>query len=177
MAQHREALEHLVQRAEQRLDAAGMRSSPGIARRARATLSAAAADRRKHPLLRAGRLSEEIAPGGFEVLGAVPAPRLTLVRSPKGPGRIATSHSQRQEVRRRNAAEREQRQAMQREAKAQQRQAIKRKAEMARRQRRIDQAGRQAARLREQLRKVEERIERERRSGDHAGLDGAAAAR
>src|SRR5437667_5978808 len=68
VARYRGALEDLMQTADRVLADADVRSSPAVLRRAYATLSSAAADRRRHPDLRQGRLAEELDPGGFEVL-------------------------------------------------------------------------------------------------------------
>jgi hypothetical protein len=65
----------------------------------------------------------------------------------------------------RKREERSKGQAARREAQAARREAAEVKAEAARRQRSIDRATRQADRLREELRAVEARIERERGGG------------
>lgn len=160
---YRAALQHLMERTEHLLGEAGIRHSPNVFRRVQATLSAAAADRRTHPALRQGQLLEEVEPGGFEILAGTPVRHLTLVKPPKDRKTRAPAQTTRAQAKDRKAEERAQRQAARREARAQQRQATKLKADAARRQRAIDRATRQAERLREQLRMVEARIEKERR--------------
>ena len=135
-AEHRHALEHLIARAERLLADAGVRSSPALLRRAYATLSSAAADRRRHAELRKASLTEELQPGGFEVLGGMPIRHLTLVKpAPAAPPR---------------------------ESAAERREAMKAKAAAARRQRTIERASRKAARLRAELRELEAHIDHER---------------
>jgi len=80
VTQYRGALDHLMQRANGILADADVRPSPAVLRRAHATLSAASADRQRQPQLRQGRLTEELEPGGFDVLGGTPARHLRLVR-------------------------------------------------------------------------------------------------
>lgn len=165
-AGHRAALQELMREAEQILVEAGLRPSPEVLRRVHATLSGAAADRRVQADLRRGRLPEEIEPGGFEVLGGTPAPRLRLVKPGRESRPVPGRKAGRDDALRRKAAERDRRAAdrrARREAEAQRRQAAKREAEAARRRRAIDRATRTADRLREKLRQVEARIERERR--------------
>jgi hypothetical protein len=161
---HRAALHHLVQETERLLAGAHLRASPSVLRRVHATLSAAAADRSKHAQLRQGRLAEELEPGGFAVLGAMPSPHLRLVKPDQGREEIAAREN-REHRRQREAIEREQRQTARRESAAQRRQMLKLQADAVRRERTIQRATRQATRLREELRRVEERIERERRDG------------
>src|SRR6266542_3931346 len=161
VAQYRGALEHLMQQADRALTDADVRSSPVVLRRAYATLSSAAADRRRHPDLRQGRLAEELEPGGFEVLGTMPARHLRLVK-PDGRREETRAARERQRL---ESAERTQRETARREAQAQRRQAVKLEAAAAQRARTIERASRKAARLREQLREVEARIEREQRAG------------
>jgi len=142
-AEHRHALEDLIARAERLLADAGVRSSPALLRRAYATLSSAAADRRRHTELRKAGLTEELEPGGFEVLGGTPIRHLTLVKpAPAAPPRESPADRQ--------------------EAAAERRAALKAKASAARRQRTIERASRKAARLRAELRELEARIDRER---------------
>jgi hypothetical protein len=162
--QHRAALQHLMQRAEQILVEAGMRRSPEVLRRVQVTLSAAAADRRTHVALRNGDLSKEVEAGGFDVLGGAPASHLRLVTSPKG--RTSAEATTAKPGGERKREERAQRKAARREAQTARRESAKVekvKAEAARKQRSIERATRQADRLREQLRAVEARIEQERR--------------
>jgi len=161
VAQYRGALEHLMQRADRILTDADVRSSPAVLRRAYATLSSAAADRRRHPDLRQGRLAEELEPSGFEVLGAMPTRHLTLVK-PDGRSEATRVARERQRL---DIAARAQRETARREARAQRRQALKLAAAAARRDRAIERANRKAARLREELREVEARIERARHPG------------
>jgi hypothetical protein len=139
VAQHRAALEHLMARADRILTEAGVRSSPALMRRAYATLGSAAADRRRHGELRTASLSEELEPGGFEVLGGMPSRHLALVKPAPAAAPRASA--------------------------GQRREAMRVKAAAARRQRTIERASVKAARLREELRDLEARIERERRSG------------
>lgn len=146
VARYRAALEHLMERAQPILADAEVRSSPAVLRRAHATLSSAAADPRRHPELRQGRLSEELEPGGFDVLGGLPLRHLTLVKPAAVKPAAVKSTARRDEQ-------------------AQRRQATKLKAAAARRERTIERASRKAARLREQLRDLEARIERERGAG------------
>jgi hypothetical protein len=168
---HRAALQHLMEQAEPLLTQAGMRPSVDVTRRVHATLSAASADPSQHTFLRQGRLAKEMAPGGFEVLGGAPSRHLRLVKP--APAREARqSPATRVDPRQRRDEERKQRQAAEREAKAQQAAAKKRAAEAARRQHRIDRASLQADRLREQLREVEARIQRERGPGRDQGRGG-----
>jgi hypothetical protein len=160
---HRAALQRLARATDEILAGAGMRRSSEISRRVQATLTAAAAYPRTHSALRRGELTEEIEAGGFDVLGGEPSRHLTLVKSDdRRPAGNKTSAKPEGE---RKREERAKRQAARREAQAARRQAAKVKAEAARRQRSIDRATRQADRLREQLRAVEARIERERGGG------------
>jgi len=184
-ARHRTALQQLMRGAERILADPDIRPSPEVLRRVHATLSGAAADRSTHADLRRGRLSREIEPGGFEVLGGVPAGHLRLVEPARRSGAAATAkgkastdarpRTRRQQAEsraQRNAAERQRREAerrARREAEARRREAAKREAETARRQRAIDRATRTADRLRERLRQAEQRIERERRGGGRIG--------
>jgi erythromycin esterase-like protein len=113
-----------------------------------------------HVVLRNGQLSEEVEAGGFDVLGGAPSRQLRLVTPPKGrTSAVATSAKPGRERRR---EERAQRDSARREALTTRREAAKVKAEAARRQRSIERATRQADRLREQLRAVEAKIDRER---------------
>src|SRR5260370_273456 len=81
----------------------------------------AAADPSRHPDLRQGRLAEELEPGGFEVLGAMPTRHLTLVK-PDGRREATRAARERQRL---DIAERAQREATRRETLAQRRQAVK----------------------------------------------------
>jgi hypothetical protein len=153
---HRAALQRLMEHAEKILVDAGMRPSPEVLRRVHVTLSAAAADRRQHAPLRQGRLAEEIAPGGFEVLGGTPTRHLALVR----PVPVDKPRTERVEPPPTKPTERA---ATRRQLQAERRDARQREAEAAKRQRSIARASRRAERLREQLRRVEEQIEREGR--------------
>src|SRR5205085_648018 len=111
---------------------ADVRSSPAVLRRAYATLSSAAADRRRHPELRQARLPEELEPGGFDVLGGMPSRHLTLVKP--APARSAPVKS----VPMKPPAARS---SGRREA-AQRREATKQRAAAARRERTIERASR-----------------------------------
>jgi hypothetical protein len=158
--QHRAALQHLTQQAEQILVKAGMRRSPEVSRQVQATLGAAAADRRTHVALRNGQLSEEVEAGGFDVLGGAPSRHLRLVAPSKGrTSAVATSAKPGRE---RKREERAQREAARRVAQSARREAAKAKAGATRKQRAIKRATRQAERLRERLRAVEAKIEEER---------------
>jgi len=143
-AEHRRALEQLIGRAGPLLTEAGIRPSPALLRRVYATLSSAVADRRRHADLRNARLTEELEPGGFDVLGGMPISHLTLVKpSPKTAPRESA--------------------ATRGEAAAKRREAMRAKAAAARRERTIERESRKAARLRAELRELEARIDRKRR--------------
>lgn len=151
---HRAAVDAIMQRAGRVLAAAGLPASPATLRRAHATLAAAAADPGRHAALRLGRLTEELEPVGFEAFEGMPLRHLTLVKP--APDRA------------RAEAERREKRAEQRTTAAERRRAKREEAAAARRRRTLERATRQAARLRERLREVEDRIARERRGDEKA---------
>jgi hypothetical protein len=119
---YRAAIGPLLRGAAEQLRAAGVRVSPALERRLHDTLLAAVADRRLRDALIAGRLTEERAAAGFDVLasGPIPAgvrPRPLTLPSPsrggegKGRAALAAERASKAERRRQLRAEREARTA------------------------------------------------------------------
>ena len=77
MQRYRAAIGPIVRGAAEKLRDAGVRMSPALERRLHDTLLAAAADRRLRADLMAGRLMEERAAAGFDVLTQGPMPAVS----------------------------------------------------------------------------------------------------
>jgi hypothetical protein len=90
---YRAALEPVIRAAAERLREAGVRISPTIERRLQATLLAAVTDRRLRAELATGRLTEEHAEPGFEVLTRGPIPA-EFLRARRGIARTPSAHAQ-----------------------------------------------------------------------------------
>ena len=121
MQRYRAAIGPIVRGAAEKLRDAGVRMSPGLERRLHDTLLAAAADRRLRAELGAGRLKEERAAAGFDVLTQGPMPAASRRAATPKAGAPAVREPSRAERRRQLRAEREALQAArraQREAKA-----------------------------------------------------------
>lgn len=88
VGEQREALRELLRRAEQVLEAAGLRPTAQTHRRVSNTIMGAAVDRTVEADLRAGRLTEERAAPGFEALSG-----LRLVAPAKKPQRSSDRSS------------------------------------------------------------------------------------
>jgi hypothetical protein len=94
VAQQRRALAHLVRRAREVLASHGGRATRDAERRISDTLLGAAVDRHRADELRHGRLTQELAAPGFEVLtGTGGAGHLQLVRRGQAP-RTGDAHPQ-----------------------------------------------------------------------------------
>jgi hypothetical protein len=71
MATEREAIRLLTERARSLLESAGRSASPATLERIRQTLQAAAVDDEGRRSLRAGRLTDELEPPGFDAFGGI----------------------------------------------------------------------------------------------------------
>lgn len=147
---HRETLQDLLDRSKSILDTSGLRASPGILRRIANTLSGAVADPGARSELLQGRLTEERDAPGFEALAGDRKPL-----RPSGPK--ATPRPARQDLRRAQAAVREE------EGRAR---LLERAA--ARQQRAAEAAAAAAERARQRLTDLDRRAAEQRRAAGRA---------
>jgi hypothetical protein len=192
LTNQRRELQHLVRRAGELLAKQGSRAAPATERRISETLMGAAVDRVRADELRHGRLTQELAAPGFEVLGgAGRGDHLRLVSGGQAaPARDARSGSdgrrdqlkldrqcQRDEVARRrdDAAQPQQQAALRRteEAAARQREeAALRQREMAERRAAVEQADQEARELKARLAAARQRLAEARRAAKSASRGG-----
>ena len=121
MQRYRAALGPILRGAAEKLRDAGVRTSPALERRLHDTLLAAVADRRLRADLVAGRLQEERAAAGFDVLTQGPMPTASRRAPASKASASAVREPSKAERRRQLRSEREARKATQqaaREAKA-----------------------------------------------------------
>ena len=112
MERLRAAIAPVLHRALEKLQAAGVRTSPALERRFHDTLVAAVADRRLRADLVAGRLAEERGAAGFDILAKGPVP--VVARRAESPKPSAPAERRRQrkaELEARQAAQQAQREA------------------------------------------------------------------
>jgi hypothetical protein len=189
LTQQRRELQHLVRRAGELLAKHGARATPDAERRISDTLLGAAVDRDRADELRDGRLTQELAAPGFEVLAATERPgHLQLVRGGQAPRTSDTlsDKAERENVERRagpdrdrqrqrdeaarqreEAATRQREEATRRreEAATQQREeAAARQREMAERRAAVEQAGQEAKELTARLAAARQRLAEARRA-------------
>ncbi len=114
MQRYRAAIGPIVRGAAEKLRDAGVRMSPALERRLHDTLLAAVADRRIRADLVAGRLKEERAAAGFDVLAQGPLPAMSRRSASPRTSALAVREPSKAERRRQVRAEREARQATRR---------------------------------------------------------------
>ena len=182
LTRQRRELQHLVRRAGELLAKHGARATPDAERRISDTLLGAAVDRDRADELRHGRLTQELAAPGFEVLTGTERPgHLQLVRGGQSAGTRDTQpetagreiverraglgrdgHRQRAEAARQREEEATRRRE---EAAAQKREeAAARQREMAERRAAVEQAGQEAKELTARLAAARQRLAEARRA-------------
>lgn len=95
---YRAALEPVIRTASERLREAGTRMTTPLERRLQATLLAAITDRRRRAELAAGRLTEEYAEPGFEVLTSGPGPTEPPRARPRAPAPTRPTEAERRRL-------------------------------------------------------------------------------
>lgn len=183
LRQQRVELEALVQRAGEELSSQGYRLTPDMARRISDTLLGAAVDRRLAEDLRHGRLTAELAPPGFEVLGgASGAGPLRLLPGGAAPQEKETREKA-ESARRAKAREAEEARQRERREAEEERQRRRHDAEEERQRRRHEaeeerqRQRHEAAEAEHQRRRHEAEEERQRQQREAEVLDREAAAR
>jgi hypothetical protein len=182
LARQRRELQHLVRRAGELLTRHGTRATPDAMRRISDTLLGAAVDGEHTDELRHGRLTQELAAPGFEVLtGVGRADHLKLLKGGKAasadtgrPRRLAASHQQssadlKEEARQREETatrEREEAAARQREETAarKRQEAEAQQRDMAERRAAVEQADQEAKELKARLAAARQRLAEARRA-------------
>ncbi len=121
-ARQREAIERLTERAREVLERAGRPASAALVERIASTLQAAALDEDGRRLLKAGRLTRELEPAGFEAVAGLPI-ETVAPSSPTARDELARQRQRREERRRRRHELRQQAQALGRAARDAEREA------------------------------------------------------